>query len=125
MASTPVKSFTQIPDEVIFHPELSPSTFRLYVNLLHYGRQVGVCWPSHKRLAKGTGFSIGYVRKLLNELEQKNFIIIERRARYGTSNRYHLLIAVGDTKATEVSVPQVSPKVPRKKVQIKKYEGLV
>jgi len=73
-----MNGFTQVPNDIIHDPALSPSTKAVYLVLLSYdhaGRK-GFSWPSQAAIAKSTGLSVRQVRRILKELEALGLLTI-------------------------------------------------
>jgi len=73
-----MNGFTQVPNDIIHDPTLSPSAKTVYLVLLSYdhaGRK-GRSWPSQTAIAKSTGLSARQVRRILKELEARGLLAI-------------------------------------------------
>jgi len=85
-----MSGFTQVPNEVLHNPDLSPAAKLVYLALLsvdHGGRK-GKAWPTHAFLANVSGFSRRQVIRAIKELEGVGLLSV--RSRPGSANTYTL-----------------------------------
>jgi len=81
--------YTRVPNFVLESGVISPGAKLAYAMLLRYAWQNDFCFPGQERLAGDMGVAKRSVITYLKELEQANFIEIERRGQ-GKSNIYEL-----------------------------------
>jgi hypothetical protein len=72
--------FTKIPNNILMHKDLDAMSKIIFGALSFYDRGRG-CWASRETLSKMIGCSLYQLRKALVELEDKGFILINRRHR--------------------------------------------
>jgi hypothetical protein len=82
--------FTQIPNTVLRHPELSTAAKVLYGLLLSYAWQEDFCYPPQKRLMADAALSDRSIHKALQELKRHKLIDWKRRG-LGKPNIYFIL----------------------------------
>lgn len=73
------KKFGIVTDEVIKDPSLSLRAKGLYALLASYADKNRQCYPKINTLAEFSGVSRRSVERTLNELEEKGYLIRERR----------------------------------------------
>ena len=83
------KGFTQVPNALLKHPQVSPGAKLAYTMLLSYAWHNDFCFPGQERLGKDMGVNERSVRTYLKELESKKFLTIKRQGQ-GRPNIYHL-----------------------------------
>lgn len=71
---------------------LSPLIQTLYVWLVNYASEDGVCFPSIEKLSTDCGMSKNSVLRSIEVLENARFLTRTRRGNVGMSNRYQLNI---------------------------------
>ncbi len=81
--------FTQVPNVVLRHKNLSPGAKLTYAMLLSYAWHDDYCYPGQERLAEDIGISDRSVRTHLKELEEKGLIKVKQQGHMKT-NHYHL-----------------------------------
>ena len=74
------KGFTKLPNNVLLNNDLDAMSKIVFGALSYYDRGRG-CWASRDTLSKMIGCSLYQLRKALVELEDKGFILINRRHR--------------------------------------------
>jgi len=100
---------------VVYDKSLSPGARLLYVALDDYAGMKGIAWPRQTTLAKRLGWSEGWVRQQLRELEASGYILSERRQRgvlyrMGWQIPTVTPVSVGNfPTVTRVSVETVTP----------------
>ncbi len=60
--------FTQVPNNILTCPDISPRAKRAYEALLYHARQKDTCYPGHKRLATLMGCSEDTIQRGLKDL---------------------------------------------------------
>lgn len=76
----PVNKFAKCPEALLGASDLSYAARIIWIAIeFHRWGDKKTCWPSCSRLAKLTGSSARYVKKLVIELESNGFLLIERR----------------------------------------------
>jgi hypothetical protein len=79
--------FTQVPNFILEHPELSVGAKVIYAMFLRYAWHNEKCFPGQARLAEDIGMSIGRVNQFIKELEASDLIAITKRGQ-GKTNLY-------------------------------------
>jgi hypothetical protein len=85
-----LQGFTQIPNVVLKHTEISFGAKVAYGVLLSYAWAEDFCFPAQERLAKDLNCSVRQVQRLLTELKAEGFITWKQRG-LNRPNTYHLL----------------------------------
>jgi hypothetical protein len=98
--------FVQLPECVVFNPNLSARAVRLYAALVKFAGAKEVCWPGQKTLAEMIGCSERYVRTLVKQLVAEG-VISYKRGSYGRPNVYRLLVRVIHKVSTPVPAASV------------------
>jgi hypothetical protein len=83
------RGFTQIPNGILFDPDLSPSAVRLWAALASFAWRDESVWPGQERLAEMIGLSDRTVRTLCAELRSAGLLESKRRG-LGRTNVYVL-----------------------------------
>ena len=99
------RSFTKIENDVI-EADISVYALAVYVAIRRHINGVNLAWPGYRRIAGMAGCSRRQVRRALEELRNRGFIIQERRN--GISNLYS--IPKGDTCEGPPKAEVVPPK---------------
>jgi len=81
--------FTQIPNQVLRHPNLSPGAKLTYVMLLSYAWHGNSCFLGQQRLAEDIGVGRRSVVRYVRELMEAGLLIVRRRG-LGLTNLYIL-----------------------------------
>jgi hypothetical protein len=81
--------FTQVPNFVLRHRELSVGAKVVYAMFLSYAWNNESCFPGQERLADDMGMSRTRVTEFIGELEKARFITIQRRGQ-GKTNIYRI-----------------------------------
>lgn len=77
---TALKSgFVQLPKFILTDKKLSAYAKLSYALLLSYAWQKDSCFPGQQRMAEDLGVSERHLRRAIKELEDSNYISIERR----------------------------------------------
>ena len=76
-----------LPNRVLLDRDLSPNAKLCFARLLHYADENGRAFPKLSTLAREQNVSIRHLQRLLNELKDKELIVIQRRG-MGLSNIY-------------------------------------
>jgi Helix-turn-helix domain len=79
--------FTQVPNFILRHGELSVGAKVVYAMFLSYAWNNDSCFPGQERLAEDMGMSRTRVTEFVGELEKARFITIQRRGQ-GKTNIY-------------------------------------
>ena len=79
--------FTQVPNFILKHSELSVGAKLAYAMFLSYAWHNDSCFPGQDRLANDMGMSRPRVTQYISELSQAGFVSIERRG-LGKTNIY-------------------------------------
>jgi biotin operon repressor len=87
------RGYTQVPNSILMHAELSPGAKLTYAMLLRYAWQEDRSFPGQERLAKDVGAGERSIRTYLKELKAGGFVEIHQRG-LGRSNLYVLDITV-------------------------------
>jgi DNA-binding MarR family transcriptional regulator len=82
--------FIQLPKYILFEKNLSAYARLSYGILLSYAWQKDSCFPGQERMAADLGVSERYLRQALKELEEHNYIRVERRG-LNKTNVYTIL----------------------------------
>jgi DNA-binding MarR family transcriptional regulator len=82
--------FTKVPNSFIMSENFTSYEKLVFIVLSKYKMTHQTCWPSHKTIAKNSGYSISTVKKALKGLETKGKIIKERKPNH-RSNIYTVL----------------------------------
>ena len=114
--------FTQIPDWIILHPDLTHATVRVYLAICHRVDKHRTSWPSINRIARDAHCSPTTVKEALKQLEGIGALIVTRAigvAGEHHTNHYHLPMGVGqpvtqggpvsDSGGGPVSDPELHP----------------
>jgi hypothetical protein len=99
-----VRGYTQVPNAILEHPNISPGAKLTYAMLLRYAWQADHCFPGQERLAKDVGAGERSIRTYLKELETGGLVEIHQRG-LGRSNLYVL-----DLTATKLSANHRRPR---------------
>jgi len=81
--------YTQVPNVLLTHQEISPGAKLAYSMLLKYDWYYNGCFPGQQRLAKDMGVGERSVSRFIKELEKWKFIEVKRRG-LGKTNLYFL-----------------------------------
>jgi hypothetical protein len=87
------RGYTQVPNAILTHPELSPGAKLTYAMLLRYAWQEDRSFPGQERLARDVGAGERSIRTYLKELKTGGLVEIHQRG-LGRSNLYVLDITV-------------------------------
>ena len=79
--------FTQVPNFILEHPELSLGVKVTYSLFLRYAWSNDSCFPGQDRLATDMGLSRSRVTEFVSELQKHGLITIQRRGQ-GKTNFY-------------------------------------
>lgn len=82
--------FTQLPNFILTDKKLSAYAKLSYALLLSYAWQKDSCFPGQERMAADLGVSDRYLRQALKELQDNNYISVERRG-LNKTNVYTIL----------------------------------
>jgi len=77
-----------VPAAVAGNQRLSQGARMCYGQLVRYGGQNGIAWPSQKKLAEAMGVRERQVRNYIDELEREALIVSDRRG-LGRTQLYH------------------------------------
>jgi hypothetical protein len=80
--------FTQIPDWVITHPDLSHATVRVYAAICTHASKERIAFPGIRRIAEEAHCSTSTVQHAIDELEAAGALQVTRRK--DEVNHYHL-----------------------------------
>jgi len=83
-------NFTQIPNELIYDPNVTPSEFRVCAALLSFGYGANPIFPSQALVSKKIGVSDRTVRYKISSLKKKGYLTYNRRG-FNKSNQYNFL----------------------------------
>jgi hypothetical protein len=86
------RGFTQVPNAILRHRDISPGAKLAYTMLLSCAWHNDFCFPGQETLAKDMGVTDRSVRTYLKELETKGFLTIKQQGQ-GKPNIYHLDLA--------------------------------
>lgn len=79
--------FTQVPNFILRHGDISVGAKVVYAMFLSYAWNNDSCFPGQERLAEDMGMSRTRVTEFIGELEKARFITIQRRGQ-GKTNIY-------------------------------------
>src|SRR6266568_431112 len=82
--------FVQLPNFILTDKKLSAYAKLSYALLLSYAWQKDSCFPGQERMAADLGVSDRYLRQALKELQENNYISVERRG-LNKTNVYTIL----------------------------------
>lgn len=82
--------FVQLPNFILTDKKLSAYAKLSYALLLSYAWQKDSCFPGQERMASDLGVSDRYLRQALKELQEYNYIKVERRG-LNKTNIYTIL----------------------------------
>jgi DNA-binding MarR family transcriptional regulator len=82
--------FVQLPNYILTDKKLSAYAKLSYALLLKYAWQKDSCFPGQERMANDLGVSRQYLSKALKELQDNNYIKVERRG-LNKTNIYTIL----------------------------------
>ena len=82
--------FIQLPNFILTDKKLSAYAKLSYALLLSYAWQKDSCFPGQERMAADLGVSDRYLRQALKELQESNYIRVERRG-LNKTNVYTIL----------------------------------
>ena len=91
------KGFTQIPNVILEHPDISMGAKMIYSLLMKYYWRDGRVYPGQKKLAELSGASVRSVISYLNELKKQKLIRVKRNG-FGKTNDYFLSAIVSPKK---------------------------
>lgn len=99
-------TFAQLPEWVLYHPDLSPRAVRLFAVLDRFAGDSDDCYPSRKKLAEKLACSPATVDRALAQLVKAGAVEVTRRRRDAedggqTSNLYTLLGTDPSAKGAE------------------------
>lgn len=94
------RGFTQVPNFVLESEAVSVGAKLTYAMLLKYAWHEKRCFPGQGRLAEEMGVSRRSVSSYLQELEEREFISIERQGQ-GKTNIYTLHLTVDKSGSEE------------------------
>lgn len=85
--SAPIRR-TSVPADMVdaVLSELGPAALGIYVYLAKRCNRDGECWPSYQTIADDCGVQRRYVMKVVASLEERQFIVVERRRSERTGN---------------------------------------
>jgi hypothetical protein len=89
--------FTQVPNVILKHPQLSFGAKMTYAMFLSYTWHNHSCFPGQKKLGEDLGVKERQVRNFINELKTQQLLTVERRG-LGQTNIYHLYLVVENKK---------------------------
>jgi hypothetical protein len=76
---TPSEFFAQVPGSLVRDTSVSAMAFRIYVALMLRAGSKGHCWPSQELIASEVGLQVRQLREHLKQLEEAEWITIQRR----------------------------------------------
>jgi DNA-binding MarR family transcriptional regulator len=82
--------FVQLPNFILTDKKLSAYAKLSYALLLSYAWQKDSCFPGQERMSNDLGVSRQYLSKALKELQESNYIRVERRG-LNKTNVYTIL----------------------------------
>jgi|SRR6266568_7820622 DNA-binding MarR family transcriptional regulator len=82
--------FVQLPNFILTDKKLSANAKLSYALLLSYAWQKDSCFPGQQRMADDLGLSERHLRRAIKELEDSNYISVERRG-LNKTNVYTIL----------------------------------
>lgn len=85
--------FTQVPNFILRHADLSIGAKTIYSLLLSYAWHNDLCFPGQDRLAKDVGMGVASVNRFIKELQACSLIEITRRGQ-GKTNFYTINFVV-------------------------------
>ena len=85
--------FTQVPNFILKHADLSLGAKVTYSMFLHYAWHNDSCFPGQERLATDMGMSQSRVSEFIKELQTADLIEITRRGQ-GKTNLYKIKFVV-------------------------------
>jgi hypothetical protein len=85
-----LQGFTQVPNVVLKHPDISFGAKVAFGVLLSYAWSEDFCFPAQERLAKDLDCSVRQVQRLLTELKDHSFITWKQQG-LNRPNIYYLL----------------------------------
>lgn len=71
--------FIQLPDPVMFHPDLSPIDRDVYAVLLHFAWQDGYCYPSLQTIARLVGKSRPTIKRSIQILRNHHLLLTQQQ----------------------------------------------
>lgn len=101
------EDYTQIPNTILQHPDVSPGAKLTYSILLMYARKKGSCFPGQETMATDMGAGVRSVIRYLQELEKAKLIRIKRNG-LNRPNTYYLSkwVDAGYAKLADQEVPK-------------------
>lgn len=81
--------FTQVPNFILVSEKVSVGAKLTYAMLLKYAWQDDYCFPGQEKLAEDMGVGKRSVVRWIKELEEADFLSVQRRG-LGKSNLYEL-----------------------------------
>jgi DNA-binding MarR family transcriptional regulator len=91
-------SFTKVPTQYLFDPNLTSQEFRCLCVLLHFSGSRGKAWPAQATVAKHLGVSQSVVTRVFRSLEAKGYITASVRKDAISRKIYALKTASGQGK---------------------------
>ncbi len=85
--------FTQVPNFILEHKDLSVGGKLYYAMLLKYAREKDECFPGQQKLAEDMGASERSVRSYQKELEDAGYLKVTHRG-LGKTSHYQIDIRV-------------------------------
>ena len=92
--------FTQVPNFILEHPNLSIGAKVIYAMFLRYAWHNNLVFPGQQRLAIAVGMSVSRVNDFVKELERAKLIEITRRGQ-GKTNYYKINFVVQKKKGAQ------------------------
>ncbi len=89
--------FTQVPNVLLNDPKISANAKVVYAKLLSYAWNNDRVFPGQERMAKDIGLSQPTIARAIKELEDNEWLEIQRRGQ-GKTNVYILKYRVVDKK---------------------------
>ncbi len=92
--------FTQVPNFILEHPNLSIGAKVIYAMFLRYAWHNNLVFPGQQRLADAIGMSVSRVNDFVKELEKVKLVEITRRGQ-GKTNHYKINFVVQKKKPAQ------------------------
>lgn len=100
------EGFTQVPNFILKHPDLSMGAKLVYAMFLSYAWHNDSCFPGQDRLAYEIGISRPRVTQFISELNNAGLVTIQRRG-LGRTNVYTIHFQVNGRHKPQYHTPNL------------------
>lgn len=93
-------NFTMVNNQFLNSTDFTGYEKLVWISIKRYKMTHKTCWPSHKKIASNTGWSVTTVKKAIKGLENKGMLISERKPNH-RSNVYTIVEISGRRTETK------------------------